>query len=162
MYPGSLPSLLGACLLLGACTPRIPDAPPEPQWFDLAGESGITGFETRFHSQDRFSLSEPQKLAVRDACPVLKQARFRKDARTVYLLELRGDGLSEKIQVQAHLSDGAFARAGSRFRDGVLSVPIACESCSVFFTSPLEDGRLAACRGPGYSLTVTNGQLTSP
>lgn len=163
--PARLPLLL-ASLLLGAaaCSTRgaIRDTAADAGWVDFSAQTQVTGFETRFRKQVPFTLDAGQQATLQAACPTLTRGQAVKESASFHLIRLQGQGLDQNLRVAAAMPDKTLADANAELQGDTLLVPVACTHCILFLGLQLPDGRYAACTGPGHSLTLSEGTLTSP
>ncbi len=167
MRAALVPLLLAACSLSGppAETPAAerPDAGDEAGWVRFE-PGAIRAVETDFRRQDPFEPDEAVRADIEARCPVVRRARYEPHEPPFGLLDLDVEGREHLARIAAHLPDDAHADAHfQEAEDGrTLRVPVACAACRLFLLQQLGDGRYAACVGPGYSLTLEDGAITTP
>lgn len=152
--------VLLAALLAGCGTPEAPP-PVADDWTDFeVGE--IADVTTRFLRQEPFVPSAEDRADVEVRCPRIRRGKAEKETENFALLTVEGEHLDQVALTNAWLPDDKLAVAQHDLRDGALVMPVGCEACTLVFGVALPGGRIAACTGPGFSLTIQGGRLTSP
>lgn len=132
----------------------------EPSWQAVtAGER--SGIETRFKDQEPYVVDEAAAAALMERCPVIRRVASRKDTETFSLVYVDVEAPAVVARVGAILDEGPLATTQHDVTDDGLVFAVGCDDCTVLLGIQGEDGRLAACTGPGYSLRLDEGVLTS-
>ena len=136
--------LLGAGLLAGCAG---------SDGWHVFPKNAAEGIETRFEGAPTWTPTAEEAFAVRADCPRIQRARAVRETKTVWLVEVEGEGLSRIDRVGAVLPGGKLATARHRDRpDGSIAFPVACSSCEVVLGFDVGQGRLAACTGESFSI----------
>jgi len=154
--------ILALTLLTAACSlgSQAPPAQESPSWQDFPPPQ-IQGTHTRYVDQQAFIVSETQRTRLAAACPVVRRGTAVKETDNFYLVTLEGERLQD-ARVGAVLPDKTLAEAQVHPIEGGIQIPVRCVECTLHPGIKLEDGRYAGCVGPGYSMTLKDGVLTSP
>lgn len=136
---------------------------------DTPGEITVTNpavadLHTAFRESPKgVELSPQQAFGARELCPRFTRARYQPGQGEMGLLSLEGEHLDRVTRVAALRQGLPVAEAVPHAEPGGRSLQFAvgCRDCAVVLGLTL-DGLQVACTGPGHSLTLTGGVLSSP
>lgn len=142
-------------ILLLACRCNPLD-PPQEVTLDRHELRQVGG---RFRGQDDAQLDPPAAFALQGRCPELSRARIVQTNATIREVTVWGTHLDTVKRVGAALYDGTLANAQFLPNDdGSITFPIACTRCELYLGLSA-GGPIAACIGPGYSLSIEDGRI---
>jgi hypothetical protein len=141
-------------LLLASCSFDT-RAPPQDVRFDIHEVRQVGG---RFVGQDDTLLAPDVAFALQARCPRIDHAHLRQANDVIREITVSGAGLDQVTHVGAALYDKSLANAQFRREGDSLVFPVACNRCEVYLGVDA-GGRTAACIGPGYSLSLADGQI---
>lgn len=146
--------MLLTLLLACRCNPLDP-----PQEVSFA-TTEIRQVGGRFRGQDDAPLDPPDAFQLEQRCPEIQKARVVQTNPQIREVTVWGTHLDRIDKVGAALYDGTLANA--QFlpnEDGSITFPIACTRCELYLGLRV-GGRIAACIGPGRSLSIEEGRIT--
>jgi hypothetical protein len=144
--------MLLALLLACRCNPLDP---PQDVTFATHTLRQVGG---RFRGEPDTPLAPQVAFAVEARCPKIEAVHVRHANERIREVTVRGTALDTVTHVGAALPEGTLASAQFLLEDGALVFPIACTRCEIYLGIPAGD-RVAACIGPGYSLTFEEGRV---
>lgn len=111
----------------------------------------------RFHGEPQDPLSPQSAFGVQAICPRVTRIVATPANNGIWEVRAWGERLDRVVRVGAALADGTLANAQFELEGDHLLFPVACRDCEVYLGVRI-GGRIAACIGPGYSLTWREGR----
>lgn len=105
--------------------------------------------------------ADVQRIA-QEICPRLDRARFTlSDTPPMGILKLEGAELERVQSVGAVMADGTLGKSRPHHEQGFIEAAVGCSDCTILLAIEINEHKLA-CLGPGYSLTMSEGELVAP